>query len=608
VEQAAAAASTQSAGNAAWIVRCPKDDRPLPASGLSQVSSGRVHVAVAGTLFEPEDLATRLSLPPAAANNPAQLVLEAYRQLGDDWLRAISGHYAIVIEDQGRERLLAARDGMGQYPLFYAEAGGALLFSWSTEALLSSPGVSRALNRVMLAEHILHRWSDPQDTYFAAIQRVPPGYVLEMDHGRRTMRRHWDPARDGRATEWLREDEVERFDAVLERAVSRCLARGRTAIFLSGGFDSISIGAVAVDAARRAGQPPVRALSLGFPDPACNEEFVQRGAAQSLGISQDFVPFEDAVGKRGLLIPATEMAASWPVPMFNLWNPAYYELGRRGREHGCSVILTGSGGDEWLTVSPYLSADLIKRGDLRGLARLIRIQQRSFRITPAEALKASLWTFGARPLGGMVIDRIAPAYWRGRRRRKMVAATLPWVAPDPALRSAIDDRAGAGLRSPQPGPGGFYEQEGRTALDHPLMAIEAEEHFEFGRRLGAAILHPYWDQDLVELLWRTPPWLLLKGGRAKGLVRDTVARRFPNLGFQRQRKVHATNFYWTTLQKEGPAAWAKVGNASALADLGVVDASRLADTLQDLFAGRRPRESYKIWNVLQLEAWARLRA
>lgn len=422
----------------------------------------------------------------------------------------------------------------------------------------------------------------------------------------RRVRKYWDPAPDGRAVEWLREDEVERFDAVLERAVSRCF-RGRTGIFLSGGFDSISVGAVAVDLARRQGRPAPRALSLGFPDPACNEEFVQRGVAQALGIAQDLVPFDDAIGRRGLLKSATELAATWPVPMLNLWAPAYLELARRGRERGCASILTGSGGDEWLTVTPYLSADLIRHGQIAATARLIRIQKRSYQISWPQAVRGNLWTFGLKPLAGMAVDRVVPAYWRGRRRGKMVASTPRWIAPDPALRSAVDDRAGNVLRAPQPGPGGFYEQEMRTALDHPLMTIEAEEHFEFGRRAGTAMLHPYWDADLVDLLYRTPPWLVMKGGRTKALVRDTVARRFPNLGFERQRKVHATNFYWRVLKEEGPGAWAQLGKASALAELGIVDSTLLADTLTDLFAGRRVHERYRIWTILQLEAWVRSR-
>jgi hypothetical protein len=148
----------------------------------------------------------------------------------------------------------------------------------------------------------------------------------------------------------------------------------------------------------------------------------------------------------------------------------------------------------------------------------------------------------------------------------------------------------------------------RTALEHPLVAMEAEEYFEMGRRLGVAFLHPFWDSDLTDLLYRTPPHLLIKDGRTKGLVRDVVARRYPKLGFERQRKVRATEFYWRTMQTEGRNTWAALGQASALADLGVVDAPLLTKALAELFAGRQPRESYRIWNTLHLEAWVRSRA
>lgn len=319
--------------------------------------------------------------------------------------------------------------------------------------------------------------------------------------------------------------------------------------------------------------------------------------------------FGEAVGNRGLLVPALEMAASWPAPMMNLWNPAYSALASRGAQRGCRVILTGSGGDEWLAVSPYLSADLIRAGRIADVVRFVGTTKRSYKVTNAEALKIVLWTFGARPIAGMVMNRMAPGYWQARRNRRIVTSTPEWVAPDPELRKVIDERASAVLADAEPFRGSFYEQQMRTALEHPLNTMEAEEYFEQGRRLGVRILHPYWDSDLVDLLYRTPPHVLSQGGRAKGLVRATIARRFPDLGFERQKKVHATNFYWRTMQTEGPAAWNTLGNeATTLARLGVLDAKLHMATMAELFAGQRPRESYRIWNTLHLEGWARPRS
>ena len=43
--------------------------------------------------------------------------------------------------------------------------------------------------------------------------------------------------------------------------------------------------------------------------------------------------------------------------------------------------------------------------------------------------------------------------------------------------------------------GGFYFRELWECLDHPLTAMEMEEVFESGTRMGLRILMPYWDAD-----------------------------------------------------------------------------------------------------------------
>ena len=39
--------------------------------------------------------------------------------------------------------------------------------------------------------------------------------------------------------------------------------------------------------------------------------------------------------------------------MLNIWGPAFRALAQRAGRHGRDTILTGTGGDEWLTVSPF---------------------------------------------------------------------------------------------------------------------------------------------------------------------------------------------------------------------------------------------------------------
>ena len=133
------------------------------------------------------------------------------------------------------------------------------------------------------------------------------------------------------------------------------------------------------------------------------------------------------------------------------------------------------------------------------------------------------------------------AHDAGRLKRRL-AGDPAWLALDPHLRVEHRRRAAQAMALSDP-PDGFYIREMRTCLDHTLTSWAAEELHEQGRQIGVRFLHPFFDPDLVEMLYRTPPRLLNAGGRSKGLVRRTMAKRFPGLGLDRQRKVVAGSFF-----------------------------------------------------------------
>ena len=153
-------------------------------------------------------------------------------------------------------------------------------------------------------------------------------------------------------------------------------------------------------------------------------------------------------------------------------------------------------------------------------------------------------------------------------------------------------------------PGGFYIRELRTGLDHALISWAAEEQYEQGRQIGVRFLHPFFDPDLVEMLYRTPPRLLNAGGRSKGLVRRTLATRFPGLGLERQRKVLAISFFEARLLREGPALADLAGDFPALSGLGIVNGAALAAFIRQELRRPGPRLRH-IWHPINLEIWVR---
>jgi asparagine synthase (glutamine-hydrolysing) len=563
-----------------------------------------------GVLSDRQDL-VRSVRQAGIPDRDTALVATSYEVLGPEVLSRLRGTFALIVWDRRRQRLICARDQLGSQPLFYAEQPDGILLSSSLQRLLSHPAVSRELNRPALVDHLCHRWPDAGETHFAAIRRVPVAHVLIWRGGRLEIEPYWELSTP---EAWIDDDELDEFDGLFERAVRRQLSLGTAGIFLSGGFDSVSIAAVAADVAQRRGDPIPRALSLAFPHPDCDEAEIQKSVAAKLGIPQTLMGFDEAVGPAGLIGAGMELSAGLPLPLVNPWRPAYMRLGEDARQHGCTVLLTGAGGDEWLTVNPFYMADLLRRGNLLGASRFARTILRSYRRSRGSMIRFLVWQAGLKPLillgGRRLAQRTAPDLVRAKRRRDLESWTPLWVKPsadlaetaDRRIEQRIDQRA----REPEPrGDHGFYFRDLDSPVLHPERSREQEEDFEIGHRLRLRIQHPYWDPDLISFLCRVPPRLLTMNGREKALVRETVNRRFPGVGFGGQKKATATRFFQERLQRELIGAWDRLGGAAALGALGVVDPQTCEQSVAPILASGNLRRMHGLWDVLNLEAWVR---
>jgi asparagine synthetase B (glutamine-hydrolysing) len=494
-------------------------------------------------------------------------------------------------------------------PLFVSRVDGLLVFSTSVEGMLRHPSVPATINKLRLVDELRHTYPDPEETHYAAIRRIMPGHLMVSENGQVRLERYWDPLA-GERVDWLTEAELDGFIDLFDQAVARCLQFGRAGVFLSGGLDSVSVAAVTADVSARAGMPAPLALSLRFPHPDVDESEIQRNVARQLGLPHVLLSVEEAVSGRGIFGAGLDMCRTWAAPLLNPWLPAYGSLFVESREQGCGVALTGGGGDEWLAVGPYLAADMVRTGDLRGLKFVWDTWGNSYRVSTV-ALLRSLWKFGfwpnLRDLAKRGISAAAPGALPRWARWRRSRSWPEWLAPGRQLRSQALDRArqeselvptgGEKLR--------YYLADGRQALEHPMASMEMEEDFEMGRRLGVLEMDPYWDPDLVDFLYRTPPELLLRGGRGKGLVRWMLSERFPDLGFERQKKVTSTNYFLSMILEGAPDAWRRVGGVEALSDLGIIDGGAFQRAARDTIRERRPGGLQAVWEVLMMEAWLR---
>jgi asparagine synthase (glutamine-hydrolysing) len=315
-----------------------------PRARLSVAQLTGLAITFEGWLYNENDLRNELGVDPKT--NLATLLLEAYQRWGEAFLLRLEGAFAFCLWDSHKQTFLAARDALGVFPLFYAHSNEAWFFSPSLESLRQHPSISSVLSRGAVAAHLLNWNKDIHETLYENIKRVPPGHLLKVQPHKnyREVSRYWSPLPEGKPSTWLSEDALEHFPALMKRAIGNYLQLGKAAIYLSGGLDSGTVSRFASEYANEHHQPSPHAFSLVFDDPEANEERIQRGVADGLGIPYTLVPINLTVDPVQAFFDSLELNRTWPQPLASTFRSVYLSLGKKVKAAGNEVVLTCDGG------------------------------------------------------------------------------------------------------------------------------------------------------------------------------------------------------------------------------------------------------------------------
>nr|WP_231402789.1 asparagine synthase-related protein [Caenimonas aquaedulcis] len=191
-----------------------------------------------------------------AADAPdVDLILHAYHAWGEACMTHLLGDFAFAIWDARAGRLFCARDHFGIKPFFYARAGEALVFSNTLDCVRMHPGVAADLNELAVADFLLFGENlEPDTTVFAAVMRLPAGHCLAWSRAGLQVRAYWTLDRNLPIVERSPREQVARFRALFELAVSDRLRTGRIGIEMTGGMDSTSVAVTARQLLARSGR------------------------------------------------------------------------------------------------------------------------------------------------------------------------------------------------------------------------------------------------------------------------------------------------------------------------------------------------------------------
>ena len=319
-------------------------DLECGAQPMSTVD-GRLWITFNGEIFNYLELKEELRNKGHhfATHSDTEVILNAYREYGEDCVNQFNGQWALGIWDTAARKLFLSRDRAGVRPLFYTETAHGFAFASEIKALLACPEVPREIDPYGM-DQIFTFWVPiAPRTVFKSIRQLPPGHSLTIQNNCIRVKQYWSMSFE--PDERLqRKHEHELADNLLDLLHDATRIRLRSDVpvgaYLSGGIDSTLTTALV----RRIAHDRLRSFSITFDDSEFDESRYQQEAGSFLGTQHSNIScsHNDIVRVFPEVIRHAEQPVlrTAPAPMFL--------LSRLVRDSGFKVVLTGEGADEVL--------------------------------------------------------------------------------------------------------------------------------------------------------------------------------------------------------------------------------------------------------------------
>lgn len=283
-----------------------------------------------------------------STKSDCETIVHLYEDIGLDCVHHLLGMFAFALWDRFRQRLVLARDRLGEKPVYLFEQPGTLVFASELKALLTSGLIAFELDPSGVHLYFHYQYVPEPATPIKRVRKLEAAHMLVIDT---------NPWNVSEKCYWRMEDAppLEGDPATLIRdeleTISEIVIRSEVpvGVALSGGLDSSAVAALAVKK-----YPGImHAFSVGYPGAPMNDE--RRDAkefADHLGI-----PFHDIELEISALVDFFPELVYWQDdPIADISGFGYYSVNKLAKEHGVSVMLQGQGGDELFWGYPRLRA------------------------------------------------------------------------------------------------------------------------------------------------------------------------------------------------------------------------------------------------------------
>src|SRR5450631_3213231 len=529
-------------------------------------------------------------------HSDCEVIIGLYEAYGDRLLEHLRGMFSFALWDSRKQRLLAARDHLGQKPFFYITQPNRFAFGSEIKALLALDPTLRQLNLAALDQYLALRIIAPPLTMFRGVHKLPPGNMLVLERGAQPIvRPYWDL----QLTPKIETSEERLIDELDERIVEslrlHMVSDVQVGAFLSGGLDSSLLVAMLV---KRLGVKELPTFTIGLP----YKQFDEAPHAQNVATRYQTLHHELTIHPSlREILPDLVWHLDEPSDPLSL---CAYHVARFARKT-VKVVIGGDGGDELFGGYDRYYGNLYA-GYYRKVPQVLRRQLIGPALTmlPSAGWYKSVghqlrWLHQLSFLEGS--ERYAASlsyfYFDGERRRDIFTdasrAQLAGFDPERALKTPFDALKGDAVDRM------LYADSKIRLPDHPVMISD-----RMTMAHGLEARSPFMDHRLAEFAARLPSNLKVRGRNLRYIQRKLAARYLPPEILSRSKQGFSSALPYI-LKDEYRESYDEYLQDSELVRAGVLARAPIQSLLQEHLSGKTDHGN-RLWLLINSEIWYRM--
>jgi asparagine synthase (glutamine-hydrolysing) len=460
-----------------------------------------------------------------------EVIVHLYEEYGDELTAHLNGMFAFALWDEKRQRLLIARDRMGEKPLYFTQlANQDFVFASELKSLVVHPLVQRRINLLALRKYLQYEFVPSPHTIIEGIRKLRPAHRLILENGRWRTERYWQLSYESERLKIGENEAAEEIHRRLREAVRmRLISDVPLGVLLSGGIDSSTVAALACEAA----EGRVKTFSIAFQEDSFDESSYARLVANRLGTEH----YEQMFTEREMLEIVPEIPRLLDEPLGDGSLIPTSLLCRFTRSH-VTVALGGDGGDELLAGYPTYAAHRMA-GYYRALPQFIRkgLIEPAIESLPVSTRNLSFDFRAKRFVRGADLPAgMRHTVWMG----SFDAAQQRLLFSPDVLKECPDEAVFDEVRVYD-----LLNGSGKSSLIEQMMILDATHYlsecvlFKVDRASMAASLEtraPFLDHTFAEFLMKLPIGLKFHGLTGKYILKRAMRDILPPAILKRPKK------------------------------------------------------------------------